>query len=45
MSARESSNWLVQLFSGRWTIAVLALLDDGGRRYQELDDALDGERG
>lgn len=34
---------LVHLVSGRWTLAVLAeLLDGGGRRYQDLHDRLDG---
>jgi DNA-binding HxlR family transcriptional regulator len=33
---------LIELLDGRWTLAVLAELQDGGRRYQELDDALDG---
>jgi DNA-binding HxlR family transcriptional regulator len=33
---------VVQLLDGRWTLAVLVELADGGRRYQDLDDALDG---
>jgi DNA-binding HxlR family transcriptional regulator len=33
---------LVQLLAGRWTLAVLAELSKGGRRYQDLHDALDG---
>jgi hypothetical protein len=33
---------LVQLLSGRWTLAVLAELGGGGLRCQDLDDALDG---
>ena len=32
----------ISLIDGRWTLAVLAELQGGGRRYQELDDALDG---
>lgn len=28
--------------AGRWTLAILSRLADGGRRYQELDEALDG---
>ena len=32
----------IGLIDGRWTLAVLAALADGGRRYQELDGALDG---
>ncbi|MBV9661045.1 MAG: helix-turn-helix transcriptional regulator [Acidimicrobiales bacterium] len=31
----------VELINGRWTMAVLALLARGGRRYQDIDDALD----
>ncbi len=33
---------LVGLIGGRWTLVVLAELDAGGRRYQDLHDALDG---
>jgi DNA-binding HxlR family transcriptional regulator len=32
----------VRLLSGRWTLAVLAELARGGRRYQDLDEALEG---
>jgi DNA-binding HxlR family transcriptional regulator len=32
----------ISLVDGRWTLALLAELHDGGRRYQDLDDALDG---
>jgi len=32
----------VTLIDGRWTLAVLAVLQNGGSRYQDLDDALDG---
>lgn len=38
----QSPAQLVQLLSGRWTLAVLAELGGGGLRYQDLDDALDG---
>lgn len=38
----ESPQRVIGLVDGRWTLAVLAELHDGGRRYQELDDALDG---
>ena len=38
----ESSQHIVGLIDGRWTLTVLAELQVGGRRYQELDDALDG---
>lgn len=34
-------NLLVHLLAGRWTLAVVAELVNGGRRYQELHDALD----
>jgi DNA-binding HxlR family transcriptional regulator len=33
---------VIELLTGRWTLDVLAQLGDGGRRYQDLDDALDG---
>ena len=33
---------LLELLAGRWTLAVLARLADGGRRYQDLYDTLDG---
>ena len=33
---------LVGLIGGRWTLVVLAELDAGGLRYQDLHDALDG---
>jgi DNA-binding HxlR family transcriptional regulator len=33
---------VIDLIAGRWTLAVLAELQNGGRRYQELDDALNG---
>jgi hypothetical protein len=33
---------LIAILAGRWTLAVIAQLADGGRRYQDLDDALDG---
>lgn len=36
------SQCLVQLVSGRWTLAVLAELSADGRRYQDLYDALRG---
>lgn len=41
----ESARWataLVQLLSGRWTMALLDELTNSGRRYQDLHDALDG---
>jgi DNA-binding HxlR family transcriptional regulator len=33
---------LVQLLAGRWTLAVIGKLSDGGLRYQDLHDDLDG---
>ena len=38
----QSSAPLARLLAGRWTLAVLDQLAEGGRRYQDLDDALDG---
>jgi len=32
----------VHLLAGRWTLSVLDELGDGGRRYQDLQDRLDG---
>lgn len=32
----------VRLLDGRWTLALLSELSEGGRRYQDLNDALDG---
>ena len=40
VSARASL--LVHLIMGRWTLKVLAELSEGGRRYQDLRDALGG---
>jgi DNA-binding HxlR family transcriptional regulator len=37
-----SSCNLVQVVGARWTLLILAELADGGRRYQDLHDALDG---
>ena len=36
------SQRVIGLVSGRWTLAVLTELAGGGRRYQDLHDALDG---
>lgn len=33
---------IITLIDGRWTLAVLAQLSNGGLRYQELDEALPG---
>jgi len=38
----EQAQRVIGLIDGRWTVALLVLLHDRGRRYQELDDALDG---
>jgi HxlR-like helix-turn-helix len=38
----ELSQDVIGLIGGRWTIDVLGELQRGGRRYQELNDALDG---
>jgi DNA-binding HxlR family transcriptional regulator len=38
----ESSQRLMGVIDGRWTLAVLTELFDGGRRYQDLDEALEG---
>ena len=42
MTSSEQTRHLISLLAGRWTLAVLAQLADGGRRYQNLDDALEG---
>jgi DNA-binding HxlR family transcriptional regulator len=42
MTSSEHTRPLIVLLAGRWTLPVLAELADGGRRYQELDEALDG---
>ena len=42
MSDPQRPRQTIELVDGRWTLPVLALLADGGRRYQDLDDALDG---
>ena len=38
----EAAERVVRLLGGRWTLAALGELSVGGRRYQELHDALDG---
>jgi DNA-binding HxlR family transcriptional regulator len=42
MSRNEQARLLIELLAGRWTLSVLEQLADGGRRYQDLDEALDG---
>jgi DNA-binding HxlR family transcriptional regulator len=34
MTSSEQTRHLISLLAGRWTLAVLAQLADGGRRYQ-----------
>jgi DNA-binding HxlR family transcriptional regulator len=38
----SSSRRGIELLAGRWTVAVLAQLTEGGRRYQDLNEALGG---
>ncbi|MDA8343775.1 MAG: helix-turn-helix domain-containing protein [Actinomycetota bacterium] len=33
---------VIELLAGRWTLDVLVQLGDGGRRYQDIHDGLDG---
>jgi DNA-binding HxlR family transcriptional regulator len=42
MTTSEHTRPLIVLLAGRWTMPVLAELADGGRRYQDLDHALEG---
>lgn len=42
MNETERSQRFVELLNGRWTLPALAHLTDGGRRYQDLHDALEG---
>jgi DNA-binding HxlR family transcriptional regulator len=37
-----SAQRVIVLLDGRWTLALLSEFTDGGRRYQDLHDALDG---
>jgi DNA-binding HxlR family transcriptional regulator len=39
---REGPELVIGLLGGRWTLRLLAELASGGRRYQDLHDALDG---
>jgi DNA-binding HxlR family transcriptional regulator len=36
------SQLFIEMLAGRWTLGVLAELADGGRRYQDIDEALEG---
>lgn len=38
----QTPGQLVHLLAGRWTLAILAELAGGGRRYQDLHDRIDG---
>jgi DNA-binding HxlR family transcriptional regulator len=38
---RRRQRLVIDLLAGRWTLAVLAELQNGGRRYQDIDEALD----
>jgi DNA-binding HxlR family transcriptional regulator len=42
MNPSEPPRRFVELVSGRWTLAMLEQLGEGGRRHQYLHDALDG---
>lgn len=45
MSGRwQSSSSLVRLLAGRWTLSVLAELDGGGRRYQDIYNGIERAR-
>jgi DNA-binding HxlR family transcriptional regulator len=42
MNSSEPARRFIELVAGRWTLATLEQLADGGRRYRYLHDALDG---
>lgn len=42
MTDRTQVHRAIDLLDGRWTLPILAELARGGRRYQDLHDALDG---
>lgn len=42
VDSERRANPLVQLLSGRWTLAVLARLAEEGRRYQDLHEVISG---
>jgi len=42
LSTAAQSSLFICLVRRRWTVDVVALLAQGGRRYQEIHDALDG---
>ena len=42
MKRIEHVRRLVGLVNGQWTLALLVHLEDGGHRYQELHDPLEG---
>jgi DNA-binding HxlR family transcriptional regulator len=39
---RRASGSLLSLLTGRWTLVILEQLANGGRRYQELHDSVEG---
>lgn len=41
-ASAESADRLVRMLAGRWVLAVLGELAKGGRRYQDIHDAIDG---
>lgn len=38
----QRADHLLHLLAGRWTLAILAELANGGRRYQDLHDRVEG---
>jgi DNA-binding HxlR family transcriptional regulator len=42
LASCNEADRLIRLLAGRWTLAVLTELASGGRRYQELHDAIEG---
>jgi DNA-binding HxlR family transcriptional regulator len=42
MTDPQRSRHVIDLLDGRWTLDVLAQLADGGRRYHDLHESLDG---
>jgi DNA-binding HxlR family transcriptional regulator len=42
MTHDGQNHQFIALLAGRWTLAVLRQLAGGGRRYQDIHDALDG---
>lgn len=42
MTDQSRAHCAIELLAGRWTLALLGELANGGRRYQDLHDGLDG---